>query len=266
MKNFLFYVGNARAGSTWLYGELNARGDCDFGEIKENFYFVDGFTLSPELSKKDYFSRYRSLAENDDIILLGDMTPSNALATKEELYRYNEEMLRNGLKCLPVMTLRDPLSIAISQTKMNHAMITQMRQANAFSLREWVGGSNRSVEEIRGEHVLKNGNPPFLDKMVSWQTTAENCREVFGSIHFNLFEIMFSEGEMRKLTDYLDIPYEDMNFSTKRFNIDCDNVNITDGEKQKIYNTFPFSKENYQFAVDVFGKGLIESVWWNPNK
>ena len=70
---------------------------------------------------------------------------------------------------------------------------------------------------------------------------------------------------MMQLCQYLQIPYTDFNF-TRVANKLLDVNEFTDEEKQMIYNTIPHCKQNYEYAVENFGKDFIESIWWTPNK
>ena len=267
MKNFLFYLGNARAGSTWLYGELNARGDCDLGHIKEHFLFQD-FTLSPNFDKKQYFSFYQDLVKSENILLSGDMTPGNAYATKDQLIWYKNKMEEHNFNVLPVMTLRDPIEQIVSLTKLNTVVNNAISNGEASfdDPRTFVSIlSNSTATEITTDKIFSHGLPPFEEQVVSWKTTVENCEEIFGKIHINFYEKYFTESSMKKMFNYLELPYKIMNFSQKVFTFGSDN-NLSDSERQVIYEKYPFYKENYQFALDRFGKDFIESIWWTPNK
>lgn len=267
MKNFLFYVGNARAGSTWLYGELNARGDCDLGPIKEHFIFQD-FTLHPNFNKKYYFDFYEEWSKPDNIILSGDMTPGNAYATKEQLIWYKNKMEERNFKVLPMMILRDPIEQMVSLTKLNTVINTAIieNKANFNDPRTFhsIISSNHRIE-MSVDKILSDGLPIFLDNAVSWKTTVENCEEVFGQIHIILYENFFTDASLIEMFDYLELPYESMDFSEKVFTFGSDN-NLSIDDRQVLYENYPFYKENYQFAIDRFGKEFIESIWWTPNK
>lgn len=269
MKNFLFYVGNARAGSTWLYGELNARGDCELGPIKEHFLFQD-FTMFPNFNKEHYFGFYQQLSKPEHILLAGDMSPTNAYATYDQLIWYKDKMEEHNFNVLPVMTLRDPIEQVVSLTKLNKTVNTAVADGKASfdepqSLAAFMSTVKFNSVEVSVDDVLSHGLPPFEESVVPWMTTVENCENVFGKLHINFYEQYFTQESLLEMFEYLKLPYEPMNFSQKVFTFGSDN-NLSNDARQVIYEKYPFYKENYQFAIDRFGKEFVESIWWTPNK
>lgn len=228
MKPFLFYVGNPRAGSTWLYGELKNRGDCEFGKVKEPFLFHGPLF---GITQEEYFLAYQHALKNPNVNLLGDFSTSNGYATKEQLFWFKEQ-LGESIKVLPVMTLRDPITQILSLSAMKKEKISL---------------------------------PDFEQHILSWEETINNCEEVFGGIHIQFYETMFTEECMKKLCTYLSIDYFPMRLENKVFSFG-DKRNLTDNEKFEIFETYPFYKKNYNFALKKFGKEFIESIWWDPYK
>ena len=265
MINLLLYAGCARAGSTWLYGELNGRGDCDLSSIKEYFLFMDGFTLNPDFDKSNFFDHYQKLAENPQVKLLGEMTPCNGFATIEQLQEFALKATVYGFKVLPVIILRDPINQKISETKLD--VIVKLSQDSnekmADTFKRYRQNTSSDVP-FTLDDVL-NIPVPFESRLLNWEKTIENYRQVFGNIFIGFYETLFTENSMMQLCQYLQIPYTDFNF-TRVANKLLDVNEFTDEEKQMIYNTIPHCKQNYEYAVENFGKDFIESIWWTPNK
>jgi hypothetical protein len=273
VKNFLFYAGNARAGSTWLYGELNVRGDCDFGKIKEKYFFHDGIDLSRDFDKSRYYEYHSSLAEPECIKLVGDMTPCNAYASRNELISYNEELSNRGFNVLPLMTLRDPLTQIMSETLMfRNVDPLGMYQQNDKTL-EQLGEQLTTIimngryenHVVSVDDIMKHAATPLPWTPCSWSETIENCNAVFGKIKINFYEKLFTEDCLKDITDYLEIPYQQFNYQQKVFSLGK-LVELTEDDKQTVYENYPFYKENYAFAVEKFGKEFIENIWWTPYK
>jgi hypothetical protein len=255
MKNFLFYVGNGRAGSTWLHGALNGRGDCDFGPVKEYFMFTD-YNPHEGFDKKDYFDIFSFRAENSQIKLLGDVSPANALASAEELSRYKEEMTARNFNILPVMTLRDPINQILSWTRMQCKVRGWDRSTDRWYDRSW----DRTID---ANLIMEIGLPPF--RPVSWRETVNNVLKTFDKIHYNVYETLFCDESMSKLEDYLQIPHETYDYNKIVFSFGKPNQ-ISEVDKQFLFDNYPNYKDDYQFAVETFGKDFIESIWWTPNK
>lgn len=273
MKNFLFYAGNARAGSTWLYGALNARGDCDFSHIKEHFLFVEGFSLTPDFDKNDFFDLYAKLGENPQVKLLGEFCVFNGYASIDQLLWFKEEAAKKNFNVLPVMTLRDPINKMASECKLVE---------NTRRIKEMAGDNEQLFQDImRDTRKAKIPRPifdmtfdivescinktPFCEREVTWETTINNLTEVFGKVHINFYETLFTEESMQSLCNYLQIPMSDFDYSFVR-NKQGDGVILTDEQKQIVFDNQKYIPENYQFAVERFGKDFIESIWWTPNK
>lgn len=273
MKNFLFYAGNARAASTWLYGQLNVRGDCDLGEIKEKFFFQEDIDLSPDFHKSNYYDYYSSLAEPECIKLVGDVCPINAYASRDQLIAYNKELSNRGFKILPLMTLRDPITQIMSETLAFKTLDpTGMLNDNSKTLEEHGKGivsiimsEHRKTHVITIDDIMKHATTPLLWNVCPWEQTINNCIAVFDKIKFNFYETLFTSDSLKGITDYLEIPYQEFNYQQKIFSLGS-RVELTEDDKQTVYENYPFYKENYEFAVEKFGKDFIESIWWTPYK
>jgi hypothetical protein len=273
VKNFLFYAGNARAGSTWLYGELNVRGDCDFGRIKEKFFFQEDINLSHDFDTSRYYDYYSSLAEPENIKLVGDITPSNAYASGDQLSVYQKELLKRGFNILPLMILRDPLTQIMSETLMVKTIDPlTMYEQNDKTVDEMgerietivLNGYNKT-HIVSVDDIMRHASTPLPWTPCSWSDTIENCNTAFGKIKINFYEKLFTENCLKDITDYLEIPYQQFNYQQKIFSLGK-MVELSEDDKQTVYDNYPFYKENYSFAVEKFGKEFIENIWWTPYK
>ena len=267
MKNFLLYLGNDRAGSTWLHGELKKRSDCAIPPEKEMFIFQKWFPLPTGFDKETYFDYMSDLGKSDEVKLVGDITPSNAYTTKDQYYWFKENMESRGFNVLPVMSLRDPISHAISLAKLQMSVKEFLENNNNdFSkMSNFITRNHSGVNPRDATQLLKEVPPGFARIMIPWKQTVESAEEVFGKIHFNFYETFFNEQSIAKLCDYLEIPYKEMDYSRRVFSFG-EHPNFSDNDRQELFDKYPFAKENYEFAVERFGKEFIESIWWTPYK
>jgi hypothetical protein len=264
------------------------------------------------------------LASDEQVVLTGDLTPTNAHATKEQLRWFKDNADNFGFNVLPTITLRDPLSQVISHTimKMTIKRLTETNVNSTDELKSWY--INQLINNTPGEtpnsvaDILEAGKPDFEESFLSWRETVENVTEVFGKIHFNFYETLFTNESITKFFSYLGLPYagtveptniglslqlsesqiaelltlypfkqENYDDAVSRFGKEIidkiwtspDKINLsrkvwsfgahpefTDDEKRQIYDTYPYLRENYDFAVSRFGKEFINSIWWNPYK
>lgn len=266
MKNFMLYAGPPRTASTWLYGALNGRGDCDFSYIKEHFLCLD-FTLNPEFDKTTFFEHYEELASNPDVKLLGEMSTTNCFMTLDELRWFKSETAKKNFTVLPVITLRDPINQILSSTKLAMKIDAIRRQGSIEMIHEITTGKKPMPEvNLTVESIIRHLNDiPFKERKVSWKTTYDNMHEVFDKVHVNFYETLFTNESMNKLCEYLQIPTNEFDFS-KIVHKMGDNISLSDNDKSRIYQASDSMLDNYQFAVETFGKDFIESIWWTPNK
>lgn len=274
MKNFLLYFGNARAGSTWLHGELSRRTDCNFPTQKEIFIFQDHNIVSgPEcFDKTKYFENMALLANVDGIILTGDLSPTNAHATKEQLLWFKHNADNVELNVLPVMTLRDPLSQVISHTMMKMTLnripkFLSTGSVNSMDdIKSWY--INQLITNAPGEtpdsvaDVLESGRPYFEESSLSWRETVDNVTEVFGKIYFNFYETLFTNESFSNFFSYLELPYTG---AVEPANVGM-NLQLSESQITELLTLYPFKQENYDYAVSRFGKEIIDKIWTSPDK
>jgi hypothetical protein len=226
---------------------------------------MDGFTLNPEFDKSSFFDHYRKLAENPEVKLLGEMTPCNGFATIEQLQEFALKATLYEFKVLPVIILRDPINQKISETKLDVIVkLSQDSNENMADTFKRYRQNTSSDVPFTLDDVL-NIPVPFESRLLNWEKTIDNYRQVFGNIFIGFYETLFTEKSMMQLCQYLQIPYTDFNF-TRVANKLLDVNEFTDEEKQMIYDTIPHCKQNYEYAVENFGNDFIKSIWWTPNK
>lgn len=226
---------------------------------------MDGFTLNPEFDKSKFFDHYQELAENPEVKLLGEMSPSNGFATVEQLQKFADTAALYRFNVLPVIILRDPISQKISETKLDviAKISTDSNEKISDVFRRFRQNASTDIAVTIDDVV--NIPVPFEYRLLNWKQTIENYRQVFGNIFIGFYETLFTEKTMRELCRYLEIPYTHFNYARVANKL-LDITDFSDEEKQIIYDNIPHCRQNYEYAVETFGKDFIESVWWTPNK
>jgi hypothetical protein len=272
LKPFLIYLGLPRAGSTWLHGQLNARGDCNLGKGKEHFYF-QGFASRSDRSVEQYWEEYKQAAKSDYIVLLGDITPSNGYATLEQLLEYKSHLDELGFQGKPVMTLRDPITQVLSMTQFQKSInSSSMTLVDGYIKSYFEGTASFNEQPLNAEVVLRDGISAFENlstkprrTIPTWEETISNYLTVFGEVYIQFFEEMFCEEETKLLQSWLGLEYMPMNYEQKVFSFPLPNE-LTTEDKKIIFNNYPRLKVNYDYAVGVWGQDKINSLWFNPYK
>lgn len=269
MKNFLFYLGGARCGSTWLYHQLNSRPDCEMSPIKEWFLFDEDLDspIHPIIGDETYFDFYERQSRNPQNILLGDITPSNGGASETQLQWYKQQMGYRNFNVLPLLTLRDPIdqlvSLHIYLNRINDCELSYstVEQLAISSVTEQNNEHCISVEEV----VEKFKHYEFFYKyFVDTGDLIDSVNKHFNKIHINFYETMFTDENIKSLCNYLQLPYRPFAVDFKLWSFG--KTKLSADEKMYLYETFPLLRTKYDYAVDKFGKEYIESIWWNPYK
>jgi hypothetical protein len=146
---FVLGLGAQKAGSSWLYAQLNSRRDADFGFLKE-YHIHDARTLpeagfsnrrkrsfiKPRTWRRQrfiaqperYYDYFASLLRRPGIQLTGDITPSYSALSVGTLkdIKANFEQRQIGLR--PVFLMRDPIERIISSQRMQLRKQNQLNQ------------------------------------------------------------------------------------------------------------------------------------------
>ena len=119
-----------------------------------------------------------------------------------------------------------------------------------------------STTPLSVTEILNLGTPAFEESLISWRETIENVAEVFGKMHINLYETMFTNESMSNLFSYLEIPYTDATDYTKE---DL-SLHLSEDQLAELFTLYPFKQENYDYAVSRFGKEFIDRIWTSSDE
>ena len=213
---FVLGLGAQKAGSSWLYAQLNSRRDADFGFLKE-YHIHDARTL-PEAGfsnrrkrslikprtwrrqrfiaqPKRYYDYFASMLRRPGIQLTGDITPSYSALSVGTLkdIKSNFEQRQIGLR--PVFLMRDPIERIISSQRM------QLRKQNQLNQKAEVQALRKLCVE-RPERVTLGSD---------YGHTLMALNQVFdpSECFIDLYERLFSPTSWQRLCDVLNVAYEE---------------------------------------------------------
>jgi len=213
---FVLGLGAQKAGSSWLYAQLNSRRDADFGFLKE-YHIHDARTL-PEAGfsnrrkrslikprtwrrqrfiaqPKRYYDYFASMLRRPGIQLTGDITPSYSALSVGTLkdIKSNFEQRQIGLR--PVFLMRDPIERIISSQRM------QLRKQNQLN-------QEAEVEALRKLCVEQ---PERVTLRSDYGHTLMALNQVFdpSECFIDLYERLFSPTSWQRLCDVLNVAYEE---------------------------------------------------------
>ena len=219
---FLLGVGAQKAGTSWLYQQLNSRPDADFGCLKE-YHVHDARTIAelkrfrqlnfkplqprtwvqPRTWLRQWFihqpRRYteyfhwllsRPRLRGAQIRLTGDITPSYALLSAGTLKDIKTNFEERGIPVKPVFLMRDPIERLISSQRM------KLRKQGLRDAATEVATLRKRVSKGRG---LRSNYGQTLDAL----------DQAFGLEHcfIGLFETLFTETTYTELCRFLEVCY-----------------------------------------------------------
>lgn len=291
-KTFLFGAGAQKTGTTWLYQYLKRNRSCAMSDIKEFSIFnavyqpdqagavtagklrrlagmleertaladagtphkdgqpfldlLDNLAIEFDPSRyPDYFDRL--LAAKPGSHLTGDITPFYC-ALSAENYRAIRLQLENaGYDVKVVFLMRDPVERCYSAIRM--------------------GERNRAAEagksKVRPVHerFAMQAVQPWCEVRTRYELTVPALESAFGKdrLFFGFYESFISDTEVRRLCDFLEIPFKEPNVEHKA------NASPRVGEPsaEDIAKVRDFYAETYRFCEERFGEGMIRSLWKN---
>jgi hypothetical protein len=221
---FLLGVGAQKAGTSWLYEQLQRRADTDFGVLKE--YHVHDARTVPALARfrriemslsrprswiqprswmrqlfirqpglyYDYFAWLlrRPRRNGGKVNLTGDITPSYAALSADTFQSIQASFQQRGIAVKPVFLMRDPIERLISSQRMKQRKLGQ-RDAPSE-----IAALRRRVLKAPG---LRSG----------YGRTLHNLKESFGLEHcyLGLYEPLFQPETYAQLCGFLGLPYRE---------------------------------------------------------
>jgi hypothetical protein len=189
-----------------------------------------------------YFDRLH--ASDEDVTVVGDITPSYNMLEAADLTKIRTLLEGYGFTVKVVFLMRDPIERAFSAVRM------QQRDMDV------AGKAQFETANQRFNRVLER---PGLVGRGRYDMTIEAVEAAFDAdaIHYGFFETLFSNKEVRKITDFLGVDFVDPDFDLKA------NASPRDTE----LDTYSINKareifhDTYAFCQEKFGKDFIDEIW-----
>ena len=273
-KFFLLGVGAQKAGTSWLYQQLQKRQDVDFGFLKE--YHIHDAMHIPRLAcfrtrgsqwsnpsnwlrlrthrrqrffkKPDrYYDYFQWLLKrswpNKQIQLTGDITPSYSALSHEVLTIIKQEFAKRDIIVLPVFIMRDPIERIISSQRM------KLRKQKIRS----------SDAEIKALRLLAKKRPERIRIRSDYAHTLRSLNQSFGldECHVGIFETLFKKESHAQLCDYLRIPYQEPAWN-EHVNVSATNTLIPE---DLLYELGAWQRPAYEAACQALPSTNFSEVW-----
>lgn len=291
MKTFLLGVGCQKGGTTWLHNYIDQNPASDLGFRKEyhifdahwlpdrstrHFYsqavdrligrakkhkptFQKNGTKPDRMLEKsllhvsflnntenyaEYFSRLYSA--NDSTKLVGDITPSYSGLSVENYKEIRRLLENHGFHIKVIFLMRDPIERAYSAARMK-------------SRRNRNKADQSSIDPVA--FFNKRIKTPGFELRSRYQHTIEALDAAFDKedVLYGFYETLFSENEVKRITDFLGIDYLAPDFE-KRVNASPNPVKL---DAESIASARDHYDSTYRACMDRFGESFIKSIWKN---
>lgn len=267
-KTFVLGVGCQKGGSSWLNRYLREHTSSKLGIMKEYHVFdalyVKGcgnwYLDAVKHSKTDknsmlrqkfientdeYFDYFTNILSTSGKNFTADITPSYAGLPDYGLQEIKSGFENRGIDVKVVFFMRDPFERVYSYCRK--------------------GIRNNKLDYDKTEYLEEQS---LLNNYASWgcefrtkyDITIKNLEKVFYSkdIFYGFYENLFTDETIKKLTDFLDIPFEKGKYNEK--------VNL--GQTPQTFDKKVYEKiianhyrDTYFFLYDKFGRDFIDGIW-----
>ena len=193
-----------------------------------------------------YITYFSDLANDAEVLMVGDITPNYALLPEDRLIEIRTKLEAAGFSVRPVFLIRDPVDRFYSAVRMR--------------LRKTQGGS-KSQSKLR-KFYMSALESPFDLQRSQYEKTFERLDRCFGpeNVFVGIFEEFFQNAEIERLTDFLGISFYPPNFergaritSTKASAIDQELLEVCRARLEP----------TYQYCKERLGEEKIQSAWIN---
>jgi len=279
MKNkfFLLGVGCPRGGTTWLHRYLSSNPAVDMGFTKEYHFFDTIETINFKLNSNkislnnkfthqfkridfqndinNYFDYFNYLHNRgDSVTVVGDITPSYCYLSKSTFEIIRKQAESNGFEVKVIFILRDPFERICSQIRLERQ--DRLKKNTQIQNRSEIILHNSEENELLLFYKTKR-----VDLRTRYEDTISNIESVFKSnnIHYEFYEKLFVGDSIRKLVNFLKIPYLEPKLDIKIISSPQNskksiNLNI-------IQEIVKYYKKTYLFCMNKFGSDVINSIW-----
>jgi len=281
-KTFLFGIGCEKGGSTWLHDYLAGLDDAHMSEPKE-FHVFNGTMMPKEhggsfrirlkkfLDKIDgvpaeqifkekigeefirvmhmyydynvYVDFFRRAADQDHVKLVGEITPSYALLSPENI-EVIKGLLLPHFNMKLVFFMRDPVERAFS--------LLRMKRRNALR-----GG--KKVNESENDTFRKHFKSKAAHEPGQYEKIIEKYENAFdpSQIYYGFYETQFENQEIQNLCEFLGVTFKQPDYERK-LNVSAQKSKLSE---ENIALARDYYAPTYDYCAKRFGEDLISKIW-----
>ena len=195
-----------------------------------------------------FFQRLLSTGEKK-AQLTGDLTPSYAYLTRDELGKVKRLMEDAGFEIKILFAMRDPV-----QRIYSHLRMVERWNNAVFSLGE--PGKEFKDAKYSFKDFFKH---PFLERCTRYDICIENIEAIFSrdKIHYIFYEEFFCTNEVKRLCKFLEIKFKTPDLDTY-VNKTEKNLRLADEDK---VDAIKYYKKTYDFVLEKFGHERVKKIW-----
>jgi len=274
---FVLGVGAQKSGTSWLRQQLHNQNFADFGLMKE-YHVWDTYLLktcqifnlnSPKRKQTGWFQKveernfgnvlahmqsksgvdekayvnYFSNLITNDIIMTGDFTPTYQLLNSTHYSFIKNELISAGFDVKVVFLMRDPVERIWSATKM------RQREEPELNIQD----------EDLPQIFVECYSGWEADVRSRYDATINNLREAFeeNELHFEFFEQLFTPEAISRLSQFLNVELQNIEFDTKVNDSKILNIDIPDVPalecRKKLSEVYDFCHINFPITKQLWG-------------
>ncbi len=267
-KTFALGVGCQKGGTSWLTKYLRQHSAMKLGRLKEyhvfdalyikgcgNWYLNSIKNLNKDenyrLRKKfientdEYFDYFSHILDRYEKNITADITPSYSGLPDYALKEIKDGFERRDIQVKVIFLMRDPFERVYSYCRKG-IRNNKPRQIH-----------KKYIEE---EALLNQYSKWHCEFRTRYDITIKNLEKVFdeNNIFYGFYEELFNDESIRRLDDFLGIPFEPGNYDLR----------VNEGQKPNEFNKIVYEKiianyyrDTYKFIFDKFGEKYIRSIW-----
>lgn len=267
-KTFILGVGCQKGGTSWLSKYLRAHSAVKLGRLREYHVFdtlymknCGNWYLDAVKNKKkdenyrlrakfientneyfDYFVRQMELSGKN---VTADITPSYAGLPEHALREIKQGFEKRDIRVKIIFLMRDPFERVYSYCKKG------IRNNKKREMRK---------KYIEQETLLKIYSEHGCEFRTRYDHTIKTLEKVFDSkdIFYAFYEDFFKDESIKKLTDFVDIPFEGGDYG----NVVNKGQNLHSFDKTAYKKIIAnYYRDTYKFIFDKFGEEHVRSIW-----
>lgn len=267
-RTFILGVGCQKGGTSWLSKYLRSHSAVKLGRLREyhvfdtlymescgNWYLDavknrkkdENYRLRAQFieNTESYFDYLERQMELSGKQVTADITPSYAGLPEYALKEIKQGFEKRGIQVKVIFLMRDPFERVYSYCKKG------IRNSRKRQMKK---------QYIEQETLLKIYSTHGCEFRTRYDNTMKTLEKVFDSkdIFYAFYEEFFTDESIKKLTDFIGIPFERGNYATI----------VNKGQNLHSFDKTAYKKiivnyyrDTYKFIFEKFGEEYVRSLW-----